>query len=64
MPIQPVLINGSWRESKSPLGNFQSISPKTGVAQGKRYPISSFTDIELALAASHGAVKELKSVSP
>jgi NADP-dependent aldehyde dehydrogenase len=64
MPIQPVLINGSWREPKSPIGHFQSITPETGVAQAKRYPISSFTDIELALSASYWAVKELKSVSP
>ncbi len=64
MPIQPVLINGSWREPKSPIGHFQSITPETGVAQAERYPISSFTDIELALSASYWAVKELKSVSP
>jgi len=64
MPLQPVLINGSWREPKFPIGHFQSITPETGVAQGKRYAISSFADIELALSASHWAVKELKSVSP
>ncbi len=64
MPLQQVLINGSWREPKSPLGHFQSINPETGVAQEKKYPISSFADIELALTASHRAVQELKSVSP
>ena len=64
MPLQPVLINGSWQEPTSPIGHFQAITPETGVAQGKRYPISSIADIELALSASQWAVKELKSVSP
>jgi NADP-dependent aldehyde dehydrogenase len=61
--MQPVLIDGVWREARS-VGTFQAVDPSTGSPLPGLFPISSFEDVEAALAASRRACKELARASP
>jgi NADP-dependent aldehyde dehydrogenase len=60
--LQPVLIDGQWKQAQSPAGTFSAVNPATKTQLKDIYPISSFTEVELALAAGHQAVTELRSV--
>ena len=63
MSFQPILINGTWQQAQSPIGFFSAVNPSIKTPLADRYPISSFSDIELALAAAHQAVLELNSIT-
>ena len=64
MTLQPVLIDGEWREAESPSGFFTAFDPKTGSPLDEHYPISSFADLERALAAGRRAAGILESAHP
>ncbi len=52
MPLHPILIDGSWRQTKSPREEFQATAPKTGAPLKDKYPVSSLKDVERALFAA------------
>jgi NADP-dependent aldehyde dehydrogenase len=56
----PVLIDGQWRPSESS-GTFQADNPATKTALDEVYPISSWSDIDAALAAASRAAAELRN---
>ena len=64
MTIQPVLIDGEWREALSPGGEFRAVAPRTDAPMDELYPISSFSELESALYAARQTVSELFSFSP
>jgi len=61
--LQPVLIDGQWKQAQSPAGTFSAVNPAAKAPLKDIYPISSFTEVGLALAAGHQAVTELRAVS-
>jgi len=63
MSFQPVLIDGTWKQARLPVGSFAAVNPATKTPLTDRFPVSSFSDIELALSAAHQMVFELPSVS-
>ena len=60
--MEPILITGTWREADS-TGSFHAINPDSGDRLEHEYPVSSRSDIELALVAGRQASRELRSVS-
>ena len=54
MLLQPVLIDGAWRESENPAGRFQSVDPSTRAASSEQYPVSGASDVERACRAACG----------
>lgn len=61
--MQPVLIDGLWRQARS-AGTFQAVDPSTGSPLPGLFPISSFEDVEAALAAGRRACQGLSQASP
>ena len=59
MKQEPVLINGSWDESRSPLDYYSSVNPATGEPLGLYYPVSGYAEAENALTAAKRAAAEL-----
>ena len=64
MAIQPVLIDGEWREAQSPVGEFRAVAPRTDTPMEELYPISSFSELESALFAARQMVSDLSFFSP
>ncbi|NOR16014.1 MAG: aldehyde dehydrogenase family protein [Candidatus Aminicenantes bacterium] len=62
--LQPVLIGGEWRQSRSPQGEFQAVSPLDQEASGDRFPISGTEDLDQALAEAQAAISSLDKSSP
>lgn len=60
--MQPVLINGQWRESKSS-GQFQATNPVTTETLPEVFPVSSWEDCDAALAAAAEAFAILRRTS-
>ena len=60
MTLQPVLIAGQWRESKSS-GTFHSENPATQERLPSDFPISTWADCDEALSAAAKAAEELPS---
>lgn len=58
----PVWIQGEWRASQAPCGEFQAVSPLTGKASGDRFPISGAEDLEMAVKAAQAAAWSLEAV--
>ena len=63
MKPQNVLIAGRWQTSQSS-GTFQSENPATGTPLDDVYPVSSWADIDRALAAAASAATELAASPP
>lgn len=61
MTIQPVLIAGQWRESRS-VGTFQAVNPRTKEKLPELYPISSWDDVESALESACAAARQLRTL--
>lgn len=59
---EPVLIDGEWESADSPVGSFQSVNPALKANLPEVYPVSSLKDVERALVAAHGAVKQLRAL--
>lgn len=61
MTPEPVLIAGTWRESDS-TGTFHAENPATKEAIPTEFPISCWSDCELALASASEAFVQLRSI--
>jgi alpha-ketoglutaric semialdehyde dehydrogenase len=61
MPLQPVLIDGAWRQSKS-AGSFRAVDPTEKQAMPQEFPVSSLEEVEEALHAGYEAVVALRSL--
>ena len=59
----PILLDGRWRPARA-VATFTAFDPSTGRPLPGRYPVSSFKDVEAAVAAGRKAARELASVSP
>jgi NADP-dependent aldehyde dehydrogenase len=64
MSIQPVLINGEWRQANHKAGTFRAMNPATGESLAEEYPISDWADLEAALAAAATAFVEMAAQPP
>ena len=61
--MQPVLINGQWRDSAGS-DSFQAENPATCELLPDVYPVSSWEDCEAALAAATAAAEALWDLPP
>ncbi len=61
MTIQPILINGKWCQADV-CGQFQADNPKTKQPLEHLFPVSSWSDCELALNAATAAVAKLRDI--
>src|SRR5690242_2389272 len=64
MALQPILIDGQWRQDRAPEGSFRSVNPATKELLSAEYPVSGLGEIEVALGAAHRAIEELRSMRP
>ncbi len=53
----PILVDGAWRPARRPAGEFSPVDPATGGTLQGEYPVSSFLDLDDALAAALRAVE-------
>ncbi|AFZ69481.1 aldehyde dehydrogenase (NADP(+)) [Deinococcus peraridilitoris] len=60
--LQPVLINGAWRDATRPSASFTASNPTTGENLSDTYPVSEVEDVEAALQASWEAAELLRSL--
>ena len=63
MNAQPVLIANEWRPSQS-TGTFTAENPATKQPFDEVYPVSSWDDVDAALAAARAAAAELRETPP
>ncbi len=61
---QPIWIDGQWRPAEYPTGTFQAVSPVDCEAFGDTFPISSFQDVQAALAGGCKAAADMRGLSP
>lgn len=64
MSLQPLFIDGEWRQADGPVSSFQTTNPATGESIPAEYPVSRFEELETMLVAGRKAARELRSVSP
>jgi 2,5-dioxopentanoate dehydrogenase len=64
MSLQPVLINGEWRQATNPTGSFRAMNPTTRSLMSDEYPVSGLDDVIAALEAAYQAILELRSLTP
>ena len=64
MYLEPVLIDGEWRQSESPAGQFQAVDPATKAESKELYPVSGNDEVERACRAAGEAVAALRVVAP
>ncbi|MDF1512862.1 MAG: aldehyde dehydrogenase (NADP(+)) [Anaerolineae bacterium] len=62
MTLSPVLIDGLWRQSQNPVGQFTAVNPATKTALPDDYPVSSWPEGEEALCAAQKAVSALRTL--
>lgn len=61
MTIQPVLIEGEWKESTGSK-TFQADNPATGESIDLVYPVSEWDEIDRAIAAARNAFQEVRGL--
>lgn len=59
----PVLIDGAWRPADTK-ETFRAVNPATGEFLPDEYPVSSWAEVEEALAAGTRAAKEMAGLGP
>lgn len=64
MALEPVLIDGQWRQSEQPAGTFHGVDPSTRESSVERYPVSSGDEVDAAIQAGARAVAELRTIAP
>jgi 2,5-dioxopentanoate dehydrogenase len=64
MFLQPVLIDGAWRESEEPAGRFHSVDPSTRAPSSEHYPVSGAGEVERACQAAFTAAAALRTAPP
>jgi len=62
MSLQPVLINGDWREADA-AGLFSGFNPTNKEPLAETYPVSTWRDCDSALEAAAGAAELLRQMS-
>ncbi|MFC2169386.1 aldehyde dehydrogenase family protein [Acidobacteriota bacterium] len=62
MTLQPVLINGEWKQTHEAVDSFTATNPATESPLSDQYPVSGFSDIIQALEAGYRAMVELPSL--
>ena len=61
--LQPILLDGAWRQAKSPEGRFNAYNPSTRETIGEHaYPVSGWADIDAMLEAGKVAAAEMASL--
>lgn len=60
--MEPVLIDGVWRESKS-VSSFHAYNPSTGSELTESFPVSGPEELAEAVDAAEAAVEELRGVA-
>jgi len=60
--MEPVLIDGRWRDASRSAVGFNAVNPRTGEALADTFPISGWEDVEAALDAGCRAARELRTV--
>jgi 2,5-dioxopentanoate dehydrogenase len=63
MDVAQVLIDGKWRNADAE-GTFQAENPATGKTLPMGFPISRWSDCDLALTAATRAAEELRTIDP
>ena len=63
MDVAKVLIDGKWRAADAE-GTFHAENPAKGEALSMAFPISRWSDCDLALTAATKAASELRSIEP
>jgi NADP-dependent aldehyde dehydrogenase len=63
MSSERVLIAGEWRPARA-TGSFHAENPATGEPLPDEYPVSSWEDVDAALAAATEAARELRRAAP
>src|SRR5271163_4857543 len=63
MDLAQVLINGNWRATDAE-GTFHAENPAKGEALPTAFPISRWSDCDLALTAATKAAAELRAIAP
>lgn len=61
MSLQPLLINGEFRQAANPTGSYQSTNPMNGAKLDWEFPYSEWDDLEAVLQAAAQAVEELRN---
>ncbi len=61
--MEPVLIDGEWREAEAPAGSFHAVNPATKSPLPEAYPVSSLADVTRAFDAAEKAVVALRDIS-
>lgn len=64
MSMQPVLLDGVWRESTDLVGTLRATDPTEKVTLPDEFPVSGVGDVELAAQAAYAAQAELQQKSP
>ncbi|MCK7511932.1 MAG: aldehyde dehydrogenase family protein [Desulfobacterales bacterium] len=64
MRTSRILVAGGWREACEPAGVFSAVDPATGDGIPGEYPVSSWSDLEDALAAGAEAASLLAQAGP
>jgi alpha-ketoglutaric semialdehyde dehydrogenase len=62
--VHKILVGGGWREPRDPTGTFRAMDPATGTVLPDEYPVSSWADLEMALAAGAEATFALAEAGP
>lgn len=64
MTTHPTLIGGAWRDARPGTATISARNPATGEFLPDSYPVSTWTELEAAIHASHEAKTELRSQTP
>ena len=59
MTVQPILIDGQWRQADA-IDTFRAENPATCEPMPDKYPVSSWSDCDAALAAAAEAFREMR----
>jgi NADP-dependent aldehyde dehydrogenase len=59
--LEPVLIDGKWRESDS-VSSFHATNPNIGLPFDEEFPVSSLSDVDAALDAGLAAARQLRDL--
>ena len=62
--MHAVLINGEWRNARSPTATFRAANPATGETLRGEYPVSNWADIEVMLDAAVAAAESMFEQDP
>ena len=63
--LQPILVDGAWRQSQGPVARFHPFEPaRRRALAGQEFPVSSWNDIEALLDAGQRAALAMSRLAP